>query len=183
MEMAGEVSRIFMGVQIQCAQCHDHKTDAWKRRAVPRVRGVLRRSAGQAGRHRACPGSCPSSRSGSQAGRGTRCPTRTNPRQADPVAPQFFLASREGPTPPLPETSAPSSAGRWSPRTSPVKTTPGSPGRSSTGCGTPSWARPSTTPIDDIGPERTPKAPRCSSRWPTSGRRAATTSAGSSARS
>ena len=31
-EMAGEVSRIFMGVQIQCAQCHDHKTDAWKRR-------------------------------------------------------------------------------------------------------------------------------------------------------
>ncbi len=33
-EMAGEVSRIFMGVQIQCAQCHDHKTDQWKRRAV-----------------------------------------------------------------------------------------------------------------------------------------------------
>ena len=31
-EMAGEVSRIFMGVQIQCAQCHDHKTDSWKRR-------------------------------------------------------------------------------------------------------------------------------------------------------
>ena len=31
-ELAGEVSRIFMGVQIQCAQCHDHKTDAWKRR-------------------------------------------------------------------------------------------------------------------------------------------------------
>ena len=31
-EMAGEVSRIFMGVQIQCAQCHDHKTDAWKQR-------------------------------------------------------------------------------------------------------------------------------------------------------
>ena len=31
-EMAGEVSRIFMGVQIQCAQCHDHKTDSWKQR-------------------------------------------------------------------------------------------------------------------------------------------------------
>ncbi len=30
-EMAGEVSRIFLGVQIQCAQCHDHKTDSWKR--------------------------------------------------------------------------------------------------------------------------------------------------------
>ncbi len=30
-ELAGEVSRIFLGVQIQCAQCHDHKTDSWKR--------------------------------------------------------------------------------------------------------------------------------------------------------
>jgi hypothetical protein len=31
-EMAGEVARIFLGVQIQCAQCHDHPTDSWKRR-------------------------------------------------------------------------------------------------------------------------------------------------------
>ncbi len=30
-EIAAEVSRIFMGVQIQCAQCHDHPTDRWKR--------------------------------------------------------------------------------------------------------------------------------------------------------
>lgn len=30
-EIAGEVSRIFLGVQIQCAQCHDHPTDRWKR--------------------------------------------------------------------------------------------------------------------------------------------------------
>ncbi len=31
-EMAGEVSRIFLGIQIQCAQCHDHPSDPWKRR-------------------------------------------------------------------------------------------------------------------------------------------------------
>ncbi len=31
LEMAGEVSRVFMGVQIACAQCHDHPTDSWKR--------------------------------------------------------------------------------------------------------------------------------------------------------
>ncbi len=31
-EVAAEVSRIFMGVQIQCAQCHDHPTDRWKRK-------------------------------------------------------------------------------------------------------------------------------------------------------
>ncbi len=30
-ELAGEVSRVFMGVQIQCAQCHDHPSDPWKR--------------------------------------------------------------------------------------------------------------------------------------------------------
>lgn len=30
-ETAAEVSRVLMGVQIQCAECHDHKTDRWKR--------------------------------------------------------------------------------------------------------------------------------------------------------
>jgi hypothetical protein len=30
-EVAAEVSRIFLGIQIQCAQCHDHPTDRWKR--------------------------------------------------------------------------------------------------------------------------------------------------------
>jgi len=29
-DLAGTTSRIFLGVQIQCAQCHDHKTEAWK---------------------------------------------------------------------------------------------------------------------------------------------------------
>jgi hypothetical protein len=30
-ETTAEVSRIFLGIQIQCAQCHDHMTDRWKR--------------------------------------------------------------------------------------------------------------------------------------------------------
>lgn len=30
-ETTAEISRIFMGIQIQCAQCHDHPTDRWKR--------------------------------------------------------------------------------------------------------------------------------------------------------
>ncbi len=30
-EIAAETSRIFLGVQIQCAQCHDHPSDIWKR--------------------------------------------------------------------------------------------------------------------------------------------------------
>lgn len=30
-EIAAEVSRVFLGIQIQCAQCHDHPWDNWKR--------------------------------------------------------------------------------------------------------------------------------------------------------
>jgi Protein of unknown function (DUF1549)/Protein of unknown function (DUF1553) len=30
-EIAAETSRIFLGIQIQCAQCHDHPFDRWKR--------------------------------------------------------------------------------------------------------------------------------------------------------
>ena len=30
-DVTSEVSRIFLGVQISCAQCHDHPTDRWKR--------------------------------------------------------------------------------------------------------------------------------------------------------
>lgn len=30
-EIAAETSRIFLGIQIQCANCHDHPTDVWKR--------------------------------------------------------------------------------------------------------------------------------------------------------
>jgi hypothetical protein len=30
-ERAAEAARIFLGIQVQCAQCHDHPTDQWKR--------------------------------------------------------------------------------------------------------------------------------------------------------
>ena len=30
-DTVAEISRIFLGVQIQCAQCHDHPTDRWSR--------------------------------------------------------------------------------------------------------------------------------------------------------
>ncbi len=29
-DLGGAASRIFLGVQLQCAQCHDHKTERWK---------------------------------------------------------------------------------------------------------------------------------------------------------
>ena len=55
-ETTAEMSRIFLGIQIQCAQCHDHPTDRWKREqfhelasffpriAVRPVRGMTQRS-------------------------------------------------------------------------------------------------------------------------------------------
>ncbi|MFP6763522.1 MAG: DUF1549 domain-containing protein, partial [Planctomycetaceae bacterium] len=30
-DITGEVSRIFLGIQLQCANCHDHPWDSWKR--------------------------------------------------------------------------------------------------------------------------------------------------------
>ncbi|MBS0264951.1 MAG: DUF1549 domain-containing protein [Planctomycetes bacterium] len=30
-DIATEVSRLFLGIQLQCANCHDHPTDSWKR--------------------------------------------------------------------------------------------------------------------------------------------------------
>jgi hypothetical protein len=30
-ETTAEIARLFLGIQIQCAQCHDHPTDRWKR--------------------------------------------------------------------------------------------------------------------------------------------------------
>jgi hypothetical protein len=51
-DIAAEVSRIFLGIQIQCAQCHDHFTDRWKRPQFhefaaffPRI--VIRRGTGE----------------------------------------------------------------------------------------------------------------------------------------
>src|SRR5581483_2495176 len=30
-DVTSEITRIFMGVQISCANCHDHPTDRWQR--------------------------------------------------------------------------------------------------------------------------------------------------------
>ena len=44
-ETAAEVSRIFMGIQIHCAQCHDHPTDSWKRRQFHELAAFFPRTA------------------------------------------------------------------------------------------------------------------------------------------
>jgi hypothetical protein len=47
-EVAAEVSRIFCGVQISCAQCHDHQDRPLEAGAVSRVGGVLSAHRGTA---------------------------------------------------------------------------------------------------------------------------------------
>ena len=101
-EMAGEVSRIFLGVQIQCAQCHDHPTDSLEARAVPRVRRLLRRGAGPGRSSGACRGSLPVFEVVAQGRPRYTMPDKDDPTKQIPVAPRFFLA-RRGTEPALPE--------------------------------------------------------------------------------
>ncbi len=46
-ELAAETSRIFLGIQIQCAQCHDHPSDVWKRQQFHEFAAYFARSREQ----------------------------------------------------------------------------------------------------------------------------------------
>jgi hypothetical protein len=43
-DLAGAASRTFLGVQIQCAQCHDHKTEKWTQKDFQRFAAVFVRT-------------------------------------------------------------------------------------------------------------------------------------------
>lgn len=45
-DLSGNASRIFLGVQIQCAQCHDHKTEKWKQDDFRRFTACFVRTRG-----------------------------------------------------------------------------------------------------------------------------------------
>ena len=44
-DVTAEVSRIFLGIQIQCAQCHDHPTDSWNRQQFHQLAAFFPRIA------------------------------------------------------------------------------------------------------------------------------------------
>ncbi len=44
-EITSEVTRIFLGIQIQCANCHDHPTDTWTREQFHRMAAFFPRVA------------------------------------------------------------------------------------------------------------------------------------------
>ena len=156
-ELAGEISRIFLGVQIQCAQCHDHKTDSWKREQFHEFAAFF---SGTRARPivRAMPGQLPVFEVEVQGRPRYTMPDLANPTKQIPVAPKFFLASAQADAK-LPETI--DAVARRTLGASYI-----------TGQDNPWFARAFVNRIwyalmgesfydavDDIGPERTPKAP------------------------
>ena len=85
-ELAGEVSRIFLGVQIQCAQCHDHKTDSWKRIQFHEFAAFF---SGQRSKvvTRAMPGQLPVFEVEAKGRPRYTMPDKDNPSRQVPVAP------------------------------------------------------------------------------------------------
>jgi len=158
-EMAGEVSRIFLGVQIQCAQCHDHKTDAWKRVQFHEFAAFF---AGVRQKRVVAPaiGQLPVFSVSAQGPRRYFMPDKDNPAKQIPVAPRFFLSSsNSNPEPALAEAS-------------PIAERRALAASYVTGQDNPWFAKAFINriwyalmgeaffePIDDIGPERTPKGP------------------------
>jgi hypothetical protein len=45
--LAGKVSRVFLGVQLQCAECHDHPTESWKRDDFRRFTAAFMRTTAE----------------------------------------------------------------------------------------------------------------------------------------
>jgi hypothetical protein len=99
-ELAGEVSRVFLGVQIQCAQCHDHPTDPWKRRQFHEFAAFF---AGLRQPRQVTPpgqGQLPVFAVAVQPGRPRYAmPDLKDPQVQIPVPPRFFLAGSEEPIP------------------------------------------------------------------------------------
>jgi hypothetical protein len=99
-ERAAETSRVFLGIQIQCAQCHDHPFDEWKQKQFHQLAAYFSRTrarqfVGQqnTGRPRIELMSLPF--------REHKLPDKADPTKGTPVAPKFL--SGASPRPGLPD--------------------------------------------------------------------------------
>jgi len=100
-ELAGAVSQAFLGIQIQCAECHDHPTDSWKREQFHEFAAYfagLRARVGAPVLPKPKPKFIPfelyEDPPGSYA-----MPDLKDPKVAHPVRPRFFLFPEDGPAP------------------------------------------------------------------------------------
>jgi hypothetical protein len=97
-ELAGEVSRVFMGVQIQCAQCHDHPTDPWTRKQFHEFAAFFGGMRPPRQVVRAGQGQLPVFEIALQRGKPRyTMPDLKDPQKQIPIEPKFFLASSDEP--------------------------------------------------------------------------------------
>jgi hypothetical protein len=105
-DVTAEISRIFTGIQIQCAQCHDHPTDRWQRTQFhelaaffPRVSVRPKRMAMPATFEVASADNAPRVRRPNAPGRGSQehyMPDLDNPAaQGTLMQPVFFATGQE----------------------------------------------------------------------------------------
>ncbi len=97
-ELAGEVSRVFLGVQIQCAQCHDHPSDKWKRQQFHEFAAFF--AGARSRRANKAEAGVPAVFEVVLLGKPKyTMPDKKDPQTQIPVAPKFFLASDAKPLP------------------------------------------------------------------------------------
>src|SRR5262249_35149420 len=88
-EQAAETARVFLGIQINCAQCHDHPFDKWKREQFHELAAYFVRARSRPMRDSGSPRlvgiHIVSARFGEQ-----RRARKDNPRSADVVHPRFL---------------------------------------------------------------------------------------------
>jgi hypothetical protein len=90
-KLASETSRIFLGVQIECAQCHNHKQDVWKRRQFHSLAAFYARTSAKLGTVQDG-----SSTEIKDAGKGEyEMPHYSDPRQKGSVMTPTFLTGEE----------------------------------------------------------------------------------------
>jgi hypothetical protein len=90
-EMAGEASRIFLGIPIACAQCHDHPTDPWKRQQFHEFAAFFAGTRTQLERETRPPVRLVSDQTGPPR---YRMPGLNDPNTSIPVEARFFLAEQ-----------------------------------------------------------------------------------------
>jgi Protein of unknown function (DUF1549)/Protein of unknown function (DUF1553) len=165
-ETTAEVSRIFLGIQLQCAQCHDHKTDSWKREQFHELAAFFPRIAVQ-------PINLPTRRSFEVVAEdrpGER--RRPNPNNQRRPEPEHFMPDLENPTAPgtrmqpkffLTNAKLPFGASDAERRRTLAKWMTSNPWFA-TAYVNRLWGElvgeGFYEPIDDMGPERTPSAPK-----------------------
>ena len=166
-ETTAEMSRIFLGIQIQCCQCHDHPYDRWKREqfhefaaffprmAVRPVQSPTRRSFEVVSDDRPeCAGRPNPDARTAAASRSTSCRTSKNPAAPGTrMQPKFFLTSAKLPFG-TPDAERRGTVAEW------MTENPWF----ATAFVNRMWAElvgeGFYEPIDDIGPDRKPSAPK-----------------------